>query len=73
MKTYLVVWYSSEGTKVSDVVDRLLSMGFRTVKGNYDYEYSWNGDSTLEDATKLADKVHETLADCNVLYKIETI
>ena len=71
-KTYLVVWFNSDGTKSSDITDRLLSMGFRPIHGNYDYMYTWAKEPKVEDTLKLGDQVHATLEGCNVLYKLET-
>ena len=42
MKTYLIVWFNSEGAKPSDITERLLSMGFQPVEGEYDYLYNWD-------------------------------
>ena len=48
-------------------------MGFKPVHGNYDYEYNWDKEATLDEAVHLADKVHETLANGNVFYRLETV
>ena len=73
MKTYLVVWFNTDGTKSSDVSNRLMSMGFKTIRGNYDYVYDWGEKKpSIEDTVKLGDQVHATLKGCNVLYKLES-
>lgn len=73
MKTYLTIWFSSDGAKTSEVTQRLLSMGFRPIRGNYDYEYDWGTRATVEDIIRLADQVHATLQGCKVAFKLETI
>ena len=73
MKTYLTVWFTTEGEKTSEVTDRLMSIGFRPVRGNYDYVYDWEEDAALDDIIKLANRVHTTLKDCNVYYRLESI
>ena len=72
MKTYLVLWFNSDGAKTSDITERLMSMGFKPVRGNYDYVYEWGSDTELDSALRLADQVHETLKGCNVSFKVET-
>lgn len=73
MKTYLIVWFSSEGTIPSEVNSRLLSMGFEAVRGNYDFVYNWGRRADLNQVLAIGDKVNATLKGTGVLYKIETI
>ncbi|MCD6523365.1 MAG: hypothetical protein J7K68_06540 [Candidatus Diapherotrites archaeon] len=73
MKTHLVIWFNSEGETVSEVTERLMSMGFRPVKGNYDFVYDWGKHANVEDALALGEKVQETLKGCGVLFKLETV
>lgn len=73
VKTYLTVWFSSEGAEPSVVAQKLQSMGFKPVKGHYDHVYDWKREATLEDVLQLLNNVHQTLKGLNVLYKIETV
>jgi hypothetical protein len=74
MKTYLTIMFNSEGSKPSEVKDQLLNMGFKVTKGNYDFVYEWNEESTnVEDLVWFADKVHSTLKKSNVYFTIETL
>ena len=73
MKTYLTIWFSSEGAKPSEVAERLQGMGFRPIKGQYDHVYDWKRNVDLEEILMLCNSVHETLKGLGVLYKIETI
>lgn len=72
VKTYLTVWFSSEGAGPIEVVERLRSLGFRPLRGYHDHIYDWNRKVELEDILQLTDKIHETLKGLHVLYKIET-
>jgi hypothetical protein len=56
-----------------EVTKRLLSLGFRPVKGNYDYVYEWDKRANVDDLVKFADKVHLTLQGLNVLFRLETV
>ncbi len=73
MKTYLTVWFNSEGASPSEVAERLRAMGFKPIRGYYDHVYDWKKKVTLEDIFQLSDALHETLKGLKVLYKLETI
>ncbi len=73
MRTYLVVWFSSDGMKPSEVTERLLSMGFRPYKGAYDYVYEWGDDAVVEDILQIGDQVQYALRGSGILFKLETI
>ena len=73
MKTYLTIWFSSEGSGPVEVVERLRSLGFEPVKGYHDHVYDWKREPTLDEVLQLVNNVHHTLKGLNVLYKIETI
>lgn len=73
MKTYLTVWFNSEGAEPAEVVQRLQGMGFKPIKGQYDHVYDWKQEVDLKDILSLCNKVHETLKGLKVLYKIETV
>ncbi len=74
MKTYLTIWFNSEGAEPMVVVERLLAMGFKPIKGHYDHVYDWQRDDVeLDEVLRLGNKVHETLKGFKVLYKLETV
>lgn len=59
MKTFLKVIFNSEGTKPSEIVDRLRSLGFSLIKGEQDMVYNWPDSATAEDAIWFADKFRQ--------------
>ena len=73
MKTYVTVWFSSEGARPTEVVERILAMGFKPIKGHYDHVYDWGREPALEEVLQLANNLHETLRGLRVIYKLETI
>ncbi len=73
MKTYLTIWFSSEGAPPSEVVKRLLAMGFRPIRGHYDHVYDWKRSVTIDDIIQLSNALHETLKGLKVMYKLETV
>jgi hypothetical protein len=72
MKTYLTIWFNSEGVEPLRVVQRLQGMGFKPITGKHDHVYDWRREVSLEEVLRLGNAVHETLKGCKVLYKMET-
>jgi len=73
MMTYLVVWFSTEGGKPSDITERLLSMGFRPQEGEYDYVYEWGEKADINEILGIGDKIQNTLKGMGVTFKLETV
>ncbi len=73
MKTYLTVWFNSEGAGPVIVAEKLQAMGFKPLKGQYDHEYDWGRPIELEEILRIGTAVHETLKGLKVIYKLETI
>ncbi len=72
MKSYMKIWFNSEGALPSDVNSRLMSLGFEPIQGDYDYVYDWKREPKIEEILALADKVHLTLKGMKVLFKLKT-
>ncbi len=73
MKTYLLLFFNSEGGKPSDVTDRLMGLGFKPTAGNYDYVYTWLKGADLDDILTIGDKVALTLKGLHVYFRLETV
>ena len=74
IKTYLEIFVNSEGSSPSTIQNQLLNMGFKAAKGNYDFVYQWDKESTeINELIWFADKVHKVLKGHHVMFKIETI
>ncbi len=73
MKTYLSIIFNSEGAAPSEVKSRLLELGFKAVKGGYDFVYEWNREPDIETLLWFADKVQVALKGTDVLFSMETI
>ena len=72
MKTYLSLWFDSEGTNPTTVAEKLRAMGFEPIKGRYDHVYNWGRSVDLREILQIGTAVHETLKGLKVLYKLET-
>jgi len=53
MRTYLTIWFNSEGTEPTIVVERLLAMVFKPIKGRCDHVYDWGRDVELDEILRL--------------------
>jgi hypothetical protein len=73
MKTYLTIWFDSEGASPTIVAEKLRNMGFKPLRGQYDHVYDWGRKIDLEEILQIANAVHETLRGLKVIYKLETL
>ena len=73
MKTYLLLWYSSEGGMSSEVNRSLMSLGFKLMQGTYDYVYEWSDNVELDEILRFGDKIQMTLKGTGVMFKTETV
>ncbi len=75
--THVQVWFYSEGASPSEVVRKLLELGFQPVKGAYDFVYT-HSDEDMSDADlgsailEISDALHKTLSGFRVLYTLDT-
>jgi len=69
----LTIWFNSEGAHPTKVAERILSLGFKPIKGHYDHVYDWGKEPTLEEVLQLGNNLHETLRGLKVIYKMETV
>jgi len=75
--THVQVWFYSEGASPSEVVEKLLELGFKPVKGPYDFVYEHTDEELKEThigtaILEIADAIHKTLKGFKVLYRLET-
>jgi hypothetical protein len=73
MKTYLIVWFSSDGTLPSDVITRLTGMGFDPITGNYDFQYNWRKKPSNDELFRFIDQVQKTLQGSGAFFKVESV
>lgn len=73
MKSYLIIWFNSEGGKPSEINQRLMSLGFKPMHGSHDFVYEWGKNVGVDEVLGFGDKVKITLQGLNVMFKLETI
>jgi hypothetical protein len=72
VKTYLLVLFSSEGARPSEINRRLTSLGFEPMQGSYDFVYNWNSNVSIDKVLEFGDKVYLSLQGTGVMFKLET-
>ncbi|MEM3411719.1 MAG: hypothetical protein QW735_02075 [archaeon] len=74
MKTYLIVWFSSDGARPSEVRRIIENFGFKPMTGPYDFYYDWGKTKpTIENVLLLGDTLQQALKKSKVLFKLETV
>ena len=71
-KTYLVMYFGTDGSKITDVVKKVESLGFRAALGPVDFEYEWNNAPSKEEVFRLGDKLMEILKGTGVIFNLDT-
>ena len=73
VRTYLIVYFGTAGTRASEVALKLEKLGFKTVYGPYDFIYDWGArlPSTQEILT-LGDKVVDALQGSGSVFNLDT-
>lgn len=69
----MTVWFTTYGAKPSEITRKLERLGFKPVKGNYDYEYEWSKNIDINEILETGDRIQDALKGCNVLFKLETV
>ena len=72
MKTNVILVFSSDGAKLSEIVDKVKALGFKVAVGRHDFVYDWGRDATAEEIIELGDKLSEALKGSNVSFKLES-
>ncbi|OGJ12063.1 hypothetical protein A3K62_02270 [Candidatus Pacearchaeota archaeon RBG_16_35_8] len=70
-KTYLVMYFSAE-SKMSEVIKKVESAGFKTTFGPVDFVYEWQSKPTKEQVLQLGDKLSVALKGTGVVFNIDT-
>lgn len=73
MKTCIKIGISTEGAKVSEIAEKLSTLGFIPVLGKYNFEFKWAGKVTESDIRQLEEKVHKLLEGTGATVKFKTV
>ncbi len=75
--TRVSVWFYSEGASPSQVISKLTELGFKPVRGAYDFVYEHSDDNMTEAdlgnaIVEISNALHKTLSGFKVLYNLDT-
>lgn len=73
MKTYLNVWFNSEGARPTEVTNELKELGFELTKGPYDFTYTWSKGVSTDEILSIGDRIQDALKDFEVIFSLETL
>ncbi len=72
-RTYLVMYFGTNGVKTSEIAKKLGKLGFETKLGGVDFVYEWKEKvPAKEDALALGDKVAEILGGSGAVFNLDT-
>ena len=71
-KTYLVLYFKAGNSKVSETVQKVESVGFKTTLGPVDFIYEWKKQPTKEEILELADNLTQALKGTEAMFNIDT-
>lgn len=72
-KTYLVMYFNSDSeSKMTDIVEKVESLGFTSALGPVDFHYNWDKEPTKEEIFALGDKLKDTLKGSGVIFNLDT-
>lgn len=71
-RTYLVMYFGTEGLSASEIAKKVESLGFETVFGSVDFVYPWKEKPSKEDVLSLGDKIVEVLEGSGAIFNLDT-
>lgn len=71
-KTYLIMYFGTNGTTTTEIAQRLESLGFETQFGSVDFVHHWGEKPTKEQVLALGDKVARALKDTGAVFNLDT-
>ncbi len=73
MKTYVEIYHSVEGAKVSEIFNIMKSLGFEPALGEHEFVYKWKKKATLPEVIQFLDETVNALKGTKALLKFTTI
>ena len=73
MRTYLTIQINTDGVSFSELTNTLQNLGFKPLKGYYDFVYEWDDHASIKEILWFADKIHTALSGKKVYFRLETL
>lgn len=73
MKTYVEIFHSADGEKVSVIFNKMKEIGFEPALGEHDFVYNWKKNTMLSEVISFLDRVVLKLKGTGAILKFTTI
>jgi len=72
-RTYLVIYFGTNGVRASEIAKKVESLGFETRFGSVDFVYDWKDKKpSKEEVLALADKLAGVLEGSGAVFNLDT-
>lgn len=72
-RTYLIMYFGTQGAKTSETAKKVEALGFKTLFGSVDFVYDWKeGMPTKEEVLALGDKLAKVLQGSGAVFNLDT-
>ena len=71
-RTYLIMYFGTDGIKTSDIARKLEALGFETMFSSVDFIYSWKDKPTKAEVLALGDRVVVALQGSGAVFNLDT-
>lgn len=72
-KTYLIMYFGTEGIKASDIAKKVEALGFETLFGSVDFVYNWKDKKpTKAEVLAIGDKLTALLKGSGAVFNLDT-
>ncbi len=73
MDTYVDLFISSDGEKVTIVHNKMIEMGLKPTIGEHDFVYSWTGIVTIDEELEFIEKIQSKLKGTGAILRFTSI
>ena len=73
MKTYVEIFHSADGEKVSIIFNKMKDLGFKPALGEHDFVYVWKKNVVITEVIDFLDNVVIKLKGTGAILKFTTI
>ena len=70
-KTQLVPYFNGN-ERISEIIKRVETLGFKSALGPVDFEYTWKKEPTKQQVIELANKLCDILKNTGTIFNIDT-
>lgn len=73
METFIDLYISADGEKLSLIIKKLTDMGFKPTIGEHDFVYKWEGIVSIEEEIDFIEKIQKNLKGTGAILKFKSL